>query len=146
MDELRAERSIPLPRGIVWEALVDPVLVEGWLHPAERLVSGTTPVRFEEPETPAAPAVLQVVSPAFGDVTIELAGALGGPRGESTVLRLTVVDAWGRLSEREALWSLRLDQLEDLLHGHPVDWATWSTRHHAEDAAARAELGRRRAR
>lgn len=146
VDPVRIERVIDLPRGIVWEALVDPVLVEGWLHPVERLASGTTGVVFAEPESPSRPAVLQVISPAFGDVRIELTAAPGGRRGEITVLSLDVSDAWGRLDDRIQLWELRLDQLEALLHGHPVDWSTWSAAHRAEDASARLEAENRRAR
>lgn len=146
VEALRLEREIDLPRAIVWEALVDPVLVEGWLHPSERLVSGTSPVRFEEPEVPELPAVLQIISPAFGEVRLELAARPGGTRGSHTALTLDVTDEWGRLSDRERLWSLRLDQLEAVLRGHPVDWSRWSTMHRAEDATARLEAEHRRAR
>ena len=146
MDEVRVERTIDLPRGIVWEALVDPVLVEGWLHPVERLVTGTASVVFAEPESARAPAVLHVISPAFGDVRFTLVGVPGGTRGETTTVSLTVADEWGRLPDREQLWQLRLDQLESLLRGHPVDWATWSAEHRAEDATAQLEAFHRRAR
>lgn len=140
---VRLERSIGLPRGIVWEALVDPVLVAGWLHPDETLVDGTTGIAFVEPEHAARPAELQVVSPVFGDVRIELAAVAGGRRGESTRLVLTATDEWGRLEDRRRLWELRLDQLEDLLLGRPVDWASWPAAHRAEDATARLEAARR---
>jgi hypothetical protein len=146
VDPVRIERAIDLPRGIVWEALIDPVLVEGWLHPVERLVTGTTGVVFAEPENPSRPAVLEVVSPAFGDVRIELTAAPGGRRGEITMLSLRVADEWGRLDERSQLWQLRVDQLEALLLGHPVDWSTWSAAHRVEDASARLEAENRRAR
>lgn len=146
MDEIRLEREIDLPRGIVWEALVDADLVGGWLHPSERLITGTSPVEFREPDDPAEPAVLEVISPSFGDVRIVLARVDGGTRGESSRVELTVSDEWGRRSEREALWALRLDQLEAVLRGHPVDWARWPERHRAEDAEARAEAALRPAR
>ncbi len=143
MDDIRLEREVDLPRGIVWEALVDPELVGGWLHPSERLVTGTTPVEFREPDDAATPAVLEVISPSFGDVRLELTRRDGGTRGESTHLVLTVSDEWGRRSDREALWSLRLEQLGALLRGHPVDWARWPERHRAADAEARAEAALR---
>ena len=146
MDEIRIERDIDLPRAIVWEALVDPDLVGGWLHPSERLVTGTSPVEFREPDDPAVPAVLEVLSPSFGDVRIVLTRNDGGTRGEWTRLELTVSDEWGRRSEREALWELRLDQLADLLRGHPVDWGRWAQPHPAADAEARAEAALRPAR
>jgi uncharacterized protein YndB with AHSA1/START domain len=146
VDEIRIERDLDLPRGIVWEALVDAALVEGWLHPSERLVTGTSPVEYREPDDPAAPAVIEVISPSFGDVRIVLIRLDGGTRGESTRLELTVSDEWGRRADREALWALRLDQLEALLRGRPVDWGRWSSRHRAADAEARAEAALRSAR
>lgn len=146
MDEIRLERDIDLPRTIVWEALVDPVLVEGWLHPSDRLVTGTSPVEFREPDDPSAPAALEVISPSFGDIRLVLETVDGGTRGESTHLVLTVSDEWGRRDEREALWALRLDQLEGVLRGHPVDWTRWPKRHRAADAEARAEAALRAAR
>lgn len=139
-------REVDLPRGIVWEALVDPVLVEGWLHPSARLAHGTEPVVFREPDDPAEPAVLEVISPSFGRVRVVLERVPTGTRGESTRLELTVGDEWGRRSDREALWALRLEQLGALLRGHPVDWTSWPERHRAEHAAARAEAGLRSAR
>jgi hypothetical protein len=146
VEEIRLEREIDLPRGIVWEALVDPVLVEGWLHPSSRLVTGTSPVEFREPDDAAERAVLEVISPSFGDVRIVLEPLAGGTRGEATRVELVVSDEWGRRSEREALWSLRLDQLEALLRGHPVDWSRWPEEHRAEGAAARSEAAHRSAR
>lgn len=146
VDAIRIARELDLPRGIVWEALVDADLVNGWLHPVHRLVTGTSPVEFREPDDPAAPAVLEVISPSFGDVRIALIRLDGGTRGESTRLELSVSDEWGRRSEREALWALRLEQLHALLRGHPVDWASWPRRHRAADAEARAEAALRPAR
>lgn len=146
MDEIRLARAVDLPRDIVWEALVDPGLVGGWLHPSDRLVSGTSPVEFREPDDPAAPAVLEVISPTFGSVRIVLTRREGGTRGESTEVRLTVRDVWGRRGDREALWRLRLEQLEALLRGHPVDWGNWARLHRAADVEARAEAALRPAR
>ena len=135
VDAIRIARELDLPRGIVWEALVDADLVSGWLHPVHRLVTGTSPVEFREPDDPAAPAVLEVISPSFGDVRIALIRLDGGTRGESTRLELSVSDEWGRRSEREALWALRLEQLHALLRGHPVDWGSWPRRHRAAEPA-----------
>lgn len=139
---VRIERTIDLPRVIVWEALVDPVLARGWLHPDETLIESTTGVVFDEPESPAQPAVLHVRSQLFGDVRFVLLTAPGGRRGESTALTLVASDEWGRLADRRRLWELRLDQLEELLAGHPVDWQAWSAAHRAEDETARLERDR----
>jgi len=146
VEAIRLEGDIDLPRAIVWEALVDPVLVEGWLHPSERLVEGTSPVGFREPDDPTEPAVLDVVSPVFGRVRIVLEPLGGGTRGEATRVVLEVSDEWGRRSEREALWALRLAQLGELVRGRPVDWTEWPERHRAEDAAAQSEAEHRTAR
>lgn len=145
MKAVRIERVIDLPRDIVWAALVDPVLVGGWLHPTERLVSGTVASSFVEPDS-AADAVLEVASPRFGFVRVSLGSLPGGTRGEATELRLVVRDEWGRHRERVMLWELRIDQLEDVLRGHPVNWASWSSAHRAQSAAASDESAHRRAR
>lgn len=143
MEAIRLARDIDLPRAIVWEALVDPALVGGWLHPSERLVNGTRPVEFREPDDPAVPASLEVVSPVFGTVRVVLARIPDGTRGEATRVELTVDGEWGRRSDREALWTLRLEQLADLVRGHPVDWSEWAVRHRLEHAAARSEAAPR---
>jgi hypothetical protein len=146
VDEIRLELTLDLPRGIVWECLVDPELVGGWLHPSDRLVTGTSPVEFREPDDPTTPAVLEVISPSFGDVRFVLTRIEGGTRGESTVVQLTVSDEWGRRADREALWQLRLEQLAAVVRGHPVNWGSWATLHSAADAEARAEAALRPAR
>ncbi len=95
---MRIERVIDLPRAIVWDALVEPVLVEGWLHPVLRL-KDFTDVRLTADEVP------------------------GGTRGTST--RVTVEVAVPDPRFRAALsetWRTRLDQLENLLRGHPTVW------------------------
>lgn len=144
VESIRVDRLIDLPRAIVWEALVDPVLVTGWLHPSERLATGTTPLAFEEPETSAAPAVLHVISPVFGELRVELDPVPGGTRGEASRVRLEVAGEWGSRANRERLWELRLDQLESLLRGHPVDWSAWAAEHGREAAAADCEEARSR--
>lgn len=141
MHAIRLERDIDLPRTIVWEALVDPVLVGGWLHPTAALVTGTSPLRFQEPEDPLEPALLHVSSPVFGELRVQLIARRGGTRGEWTSLVLEVVGEWGRRVDRERLWELRLDQLEELLRGHPVDWREWAHEHHEEHATAGLEAG-----
>ena len=95
---MRIERVIDLPRVIVSDALADPVLVEGWLHPVLRLKD-------------------------FAEVRVSAEEVPGGTRGTST--RVTVVVAVpdprfaGALRET---WQTRLDQLENLLRGHPTVW------------------------
>jgi hypothetical protein len=95
---VRIERVIDLPRVIVEDALVDPVLVEGWLHPVLRL-------------------------PDFTDVRVSAEEVPGGTRGTSTRVTVDVVvpDPRFRAAISET-WQTRLDQLENLLRGHPVVW------------------------
>ncbi|HEX7834469.1 MAG TPA: hypothetical protein VF479_03255 [Pseudolysinimonas sp.] len=106
------ERRIDLPRSIVWDALLDPVLVEGWLHPTARLLDGEVTELLEP--APELPAVLETVLEPFGELRFELDELAGGTRGSSTLLRLQTTGSG---------WSDRLDDLENLLRGHPVRWA-----------------------
>ncbi len=109
------ERRIDLPRAIVWDALLDPVLVEGWLHPTARLLDGVEE-RIDPVE--GRTAVLATVLEPFGALRFELDEVEGGTRGTSTVLRLTGAGS--------VEWSDRVDDLENLLRGHPVDWGDGS--------------------
>ena len=132
-DERHLERHLDLPRGIVWEALVDPVLTEGWLHPTATLLDDSEQLEFVEPDS-AAPAVVHVVSDEFGDVRVSLTELEGGTRGTSTLVRVTIRgqgDARFR-APVVATWRTRLDQLEELLRGHPVDWDHWERDHRAD--------------
>jgi len=121
MARAAVERRIELPRVIVWDALVDDDLVPGWLHPVARLADDASLLEADEPR------LLVSSGPVLGAVRISLAEAPGGPRGSSTDLR---VELGAEIEPRFAppwiaAWSTRIDQLEDLLRGHPVDWDTW---------------------
>ena len=105
------ERRIDLPRSIVWDALLDPVLVEGWLHPTARLLAGD--VRDRVDPAPDRTAVLETVVEPFGRLRFELDEQEGGTRGTTTFLRLQAAGAG---------WEDRIDDLENLLRGHPIDW------------------------
>lgn len=105
-------RRIDLPRTIVWEALVDPVLVEGWLHPTAQLADGDVGEWIEP--APGETAVLATVVEPFGALRFELDEREGGTRGTSTDLRVSAPDIGS--------WPDRIDALENLLRGHPVEW------------------------
>jgi uncharacterized protein YndB with AHSA1/START domain len=95
---VRIERVIDLPRAIVGDALVDPVLLEGWLDPERRLAD-------------------------FPDVRVATDEVPGGTRGSSTRVSVEVTVPDPRFSAAiEHTWQTRLDQLENLLRGHPTDW------------------------
>ena len=134
-SQLRFEHSYDLAREIVWDALVDPDLVSGWLAEADieprlhgrydldwshfTLVRATTGEIIELDE----PRLLVVDTDNFGVTTITLTQT--GPR--ETLLSVTV-DALADLQFTPmiaATWRLSLEQLSELLRGHPVDWRRW---------------------
>ena len=95
---VRIERVIDLPRVIVDDALVDPVLLGGWLDPVLRLAD-------------------------FADVRVGTEEVAGGTRGSSTRVTVHVSAPDPRFSHAiERTWQTRLDPLENLLRGHPTDW------------------------
>ena len=74
-----------------------------------------------------APERLTIVSERLGSFHFRLEELDGGSRGTSTRLRLTVaaqIDApfAGRV---RGTWLAALEQLAELLRGHPVDWARY---------------------
>jgi uncharacterized protein YndB with AHSA1/START domain len=132
------EREIDLPRAIVWDALLDPVLVYGWLAEAEidPVVGGCYDLDWLHSSDPRtigtideleAPRALVVDTDNRGRIDFRLDESSGGSRGSVTILRLIVtleLDAAFAARVR-ANWMIGLDQLEELLRGHPVDWANW---------------------
>ena len=78
--------------------------------------------------------LLTVDAAKHGVLSFRLDDVPGGSRGTSTRLRLSVkLGAEPLFAARvRADWETRLDQLEDLLRGHPVDWANW-VRDHGDD-------------
>jgi uncharacterized protein YndB with AHSA1/START domain len=137
--ELHFSRSYDLPAAIVWDALVDDVLVEGWLAAARidprvgglywlgwQGGTGLAPtngtVTAIEP-----PRLLSIDTDNIGSLEFTLESVPGGTRGSSTDLALTIrVDTEPRLlASTRAYWQSNFDQLEALLRGHPVDWSTW---------------------
>jgi uncharacterized protein YndB with AHSA1/START domain len=145
---LTVRRLLDLPRRIVWDALVDPVLVSGWLGEADidAVPGGRFEVRPGAPEgrrppglglgvitAIAVPAELMIESSPDGRdaptrVRFALEDVPGGPRDRSTALSVTVSPAvpFPRPEEAGAAWRTHLDLLPALLHGHPVDWDRWA--------------------
>jgi uncharacterized protein YndB with AHSA1/START domain len=138
-SELEFSRSYDLPVAIVWDALVDDVLVEGWLAAARidaregglywldwQGGSSLTPtngtITVFEPSRRLA-----IDTDNIGSLEFTLESVPGGTRGSSTDLVLTLrVDTEPRLlASTRADWQSNFDQLEALLRGHPVDWSTW---------------------
>jgi uncharacterized protein YndB with AHSA1/START domain len=138
-SDLSFTRDYDLPVEIVWDALIDPDLVAGWLADAviEPRIGGAFDLTWLGPTYLAAtrgeitdlePYVLLAVTTSnIGDLTFTLEPLEGGTRGGATRLHVRVVsDAEPRFAANiRAHWLTNLDQLEDLLRGHPVDWAHW---------------------
>lgn len=138
-NELDFHIHIDLPRVIVWDALVDQDLVEGWLAGAEidARVGGRYNLTWKSGgEFPPSIGVITALDPitnlridtgAGGVIDFTLTEMMGGSRGTSTwfVVHLTVATDRRMLASTVAHWRNNLDQLEDLLRGHPVVWETW---------------------
>ena len=138
-SELQFSRGYDLPVSIVWDALVDEDLVEGWLAAAriDPQVGGLYWLGWQggatlAPTNGTITAIestrrLVIETDNIGSLEFVLVSIEGGTRGTSTDLRLTIrVDTEPRLlASTYAYWQSNFDQLEDLLRGHPVDWSTW---------------------
>lgn len=137
------EREIELSPAIVWDALVDQDLASGWL--AEATIEPVEGGRYDlvwlystdQPPTSGTivecdePRMLVVETDNRGRVEFRLDELTEGSRGSATLLRLAValeLDAAFAARVR-ANWMISLDQLEELLRGHPVDWANWDRDH-----------------
>jgi uncharacterized protein YndB with AHSA1/START domain len=133
------ERDYEFPTLIVWDALVDAELVSGWLGEATITPEAGGEYNVVWPHRPTQAAtfgritLLQPLERLWVDTTdagllqFELEELSGGSRGTSTRLRLIVeIDIEPVFAPRvQADWLMNLEQLEDVLRGHPVDWANW---------------------
>lgn len=137
--ELSFSRDYDLPAVIVWDALVDDVLVGGWLAPAriDPRVGGEYFLDWQNPAGLSAsngqitrfdPAEhLTVRTDSAGTLDFALESIVGGSRGTFTSLTVRLLVGTDRrlLASTRADWLSNLDQLEELLRGRPVDWTTW---------------------
>jgi uncharacterized protein YndB with AHSA1/START domain len=140
--ETRVEAGFDLPRAIVWDAIADADLVSGWLAEAtiEPRPGGIYRLAWQPGArfTGLAGSIAEMVEPERlviatedGSLEFRLHDVAGGPRGTSTRLVVTLPlaptglhDA-GEEARLRALWRCSLDQLGELLRGHPVDWQRW---------------------
>lgn len=136
---LAFEREFEFSPAIVFDALIDPDLIIGWLGDAHVdprqgghfdviwLTSSSFPPTSGTITSILEPQLLTVVTDNRGEVDFRLEEVAGGPRGTSTVLRVSVRvavdDAF--IARVRADWLSNLDQLGELLRGHPVDWDNW---------------------
>lgn len=138
-SELELRRSYDLPVAIVWDALVDEDLVEGWLAAAriDPREGGLYWLGWQGGATLAPtngtiiaiepPRLLAIDTDNIGSLEFRLESVPNGTRGTSTDLILRIrVDTEPRLmASTRAYWQSNFDQLEALLRGHPVDWSIW---------------------
>jgi uncharacterized protein YndB with AHSA1/START domain len=132
-------RDYDLPRQIVWDALIDPDLVSGWLAEADidprpggkfnlawrgsaNLSATAGTIAFLD-----EPSLLVVTTSNLGTLQFRLDERDGGTRGTSSRLTVTVTaETEERLAASTgAHWMTNLEQLESLVRGRPVDWANW---------------------
>lgn len=136
---LEFARQVDFPPSIVFDALIDPDLLGGWLAHADVesrvggdfdlvwLTSSSFPPTRGRIVTLDEPRVLEVETDNRGTFRFELQPTTGGARGTGTTLTTTVsvtVDT-AFVPRVVADWQSSLDQLDGLLRGHPVDWANW---------------------
>jgi uncharacterized protein YndB with AHSA1/START domain len=137
--ELDFERDFEFPPSIVFDALIEPDLIAGWLAAADVepqldgcydlvwLTSSSYPptegviTALEEPD------LLEIETDNRGEISFSLSAMPGGPFGTSTrlVTRVRVAVDSAFVPRVKADWQSNLDQLDGLLRGHPVDWANW---------------------
>jgi len=128
---------------IVWDALTDADLVSGWLAVAriDPQLDGEFQLAWAYPSGNRALAgrlavfephrQLEVADATGTLIAFELSELAVGLRGTSTRVRVSARAAGvarGSAGLR-ADWLTALDQLDELLRGHPVDWSNWNTEH-----------------
>lgn len=140
---LSFEQQYDLPPDIVWDALVDSDLVSGWLAEAQvdPRVGGRYDLDWVSPIATGRTIgeicelvdyeLLVVEIERIGTVTFRLSEVAGGSRGSSSLLNVTIDGTFERrLADGfAAAWITSLEQLDDLLRGHPVDWSSWMVDH-----------------
>lgn len=145
---------------IVWDALTDSELLSGWLAEASvvpeiggefvlhRIHRADQPVSHGRIVALRHGQEIQIVStdgppdaPHPARLEFHLEQLPIGSRGTSTRLTVTIdADIAPATESRvKANWLTNLDQLDDLLRGHPVDWSNWDRDRHVAWEAHLAE-------
>jgi uncharacterized protein YndB with AHSA1/START domain len=135
---LEFERVLNWSPAVVWDALVDDVLVGGWLAPA--VIEPRMGGRYHLAWTDYTIAETTGLITDFSDrralaidtdnigrlrFTLEAEQLASREVGTRLVLRMEVRTDPRLLASTHAYWRSNFDQLEDLLRGRPVDWDTW---------------------
>lgn len=137
VSTLVIDREIDLSPAIVWDAFIDPVLVSGWLGDAvidprpggafdlAWLGSVEVPASFGVIERLIPRELLEISTDRHGTIRVVLHPLNGGSRGQATLVTVIVAveTAAAFLPRVRERWVTALDQLEELLRGHPMEWA-----------------------
>jgi uncharacterized protein YndB with AHSA1/START domain len=129
---------------IVWDALIDADLVSGWLGDADIdpvaggrydirwLGRAGSPITVGRITELAERELLEVDLVDDGSFRIGLAALPGGNRGTSSrlVIQVSTPVESAFTAQLQADWLTSLDQLGELLHGHPVNWTHWERDRH----------------
>lgn len=141
VSTLVIDREIDLSPAIVWDAFIDPVLVSGWLGDAvidprpgggfdlAWLGSVDVPASFGVIEQLMPRELLEISTDRHGRIRVVLRPLDGGSRGQATLVTVTVAveTAAAFLPRVRERWTTALDQLEELLRGHPMEWEASSS-------------------
>lgn len=138
MTEIEFVRGLTWSPAIVWDALTDDVLIDGWLALAsvEPRIGGEYRLRWTDYTLAETIGVITEFVPLrrlvidtdnIGTLDFTLSRGVGGPRDVITLLtlRISVLTDPRMLASTRAYWRSNLDQLEELLRGRPVDWSNW---------------------
>ena len=144
-------RLLPFGASVVWDALTDPVLVQGWLAPEVTPVvnAGATLALDGVPLPGASAAILRSRDPGVvaildldraGEVRFEIGAREPLPNGRSQCLLVATATPAHELAAMRIVPALdaRLTALHELLRGRPVDWGTGSAGSTGDGAGARA--------
>jgi len=131
------DRDYPEPAEKVWRALVDQRQVGGWL--ARAVIEPVDGGRYDlvwlsmagSPKTQGTivrlsePRQLVVQTDNRGLLEFQLDELDGGEAGTRLTVAVHIAVDPVFATRVTADWETSLDQLGDLLQGHPVDWVNW---------------------
>ncbi len=132
--DLEFSREFGVSPVVVWDALIDPELVIGWLGEAriEAKVGGRYDLVWLHSQSfpPTTGTISLLEEPRALTVESDNRGTLryglvATELGALLHVGISVVIERAFIPRIRADWQSNLDQLEEMLRGHPVDWANW---------------------
>jgi uncharacterized protein YndB with AHSA1/START domain len=125
-------REIDLPVVIVWDALVDEILLSGWLAETtmDAHIGGAVTLDWHDGGAASVGTVtaldplerIVIDTNNRGVIEFTVTELEGGTRGSGTRVDVTIEAGADPRFARSDLWSARLENLAGLVRGHPVDW------------------------